>query len=376
MRRNSVKIALFTALLSINCFAFSATKTFYDLERASHFDASEKGPYFIQMGNFSKRINALEFERRLRASIRFPVAIHHTNQHFLVIVGPMKNAQDVREAGRQLQQTQAESQRAPIRHYRNQTKTAQLKTQHSFLSQYDDVKMGKAYSPWFVGIGPGVQQLNVVNPIYVSNGSNFSRPYNNDQFSTATNTQAVIATEIGYRWRNAKQWIPGRQWFPAYAVSFYYNHLFSTDIGDQIEQYSIPAFTNYHYNWKASADVLLAVAKLNLIEYEQFSPFVQVGLGGSLNHACQYNETAYPNVTPRVSPAFSNYTTSGFAYDLGAGIDWQFHPHFSLSLLYQFQNLGSLQSGKGASTWSGDTLHSDTYQTNLALLKLDYHFSL
>lgn len=368
MRGINNRILMVSALIFTQSSAFSASKTFYDLERATHFENPEKGNYFIQMGNFSKQMNALDFERRIREKVDFPVAIHHTNEYFIVIVGPMKNAEDVRKAAQELQRTQTYAER-PKTTYRIHTKPKH--------SKYDEIKMGKAQTPWFVGIGPGVQQLNVINPIYVSNGSNFSRPYNNDKFSTATNTQAVIAAEVGYTWKNTGEWFSaGHQWFPSYTLSFYYNHLFQTDIGDQIQQYSIPAFTNYQYTWKVSADVLLVVAKLNLIEYEQFSPFIQVGLGGSLNNASQYSETAYQNVTARVNPAFADYTVGAFAYDLGAGIDWQFHPHFSLSLLYQFQNLGSIQSGQGASTWQGDNLRSDTYQTNLALLKLDYHFSL
>ncbi len=368
MRGNGVKAILFSALILAHLPCYSDTKTFYTLSRASDFQTEEKGDYFIQMGNFSQHLNAIEFEKQLKKVVRFPVAIHHSKKNFIVIVGPMHTAQEVRQASQQLSETQFHAE-----HQQEKSIPIQF-TEQVFPS--NDVKMGSTEQPWFVGLGAGVQRLNVVNPMNIANGSNFTSPYNYDQFSTQTNAQAAIAAEFGYRWKNTSPWTSGQKWFPGYAVSLYYNHLFSTDIGDQIEQYSIPAFTNYRYTWKTSADVLLAIAKLNLIEYQQFTPFIQVGLGGSFNHASQYGETAYPNVTPRVNPAFGDKTIGAFAYDLGAGIDWKFHPQFSLSLLYQFQNLGSVESSSGVSTWSGDRLSSSTYQTNLALLKLDYYFSL
>lgn len=369
MRGNGVNIILFSTLFLAQTPCYSDTKTFYSLSRASDFQTEKKGDYFIQMGNFSQHLNAVAFEKELRKNVEFPVAIHHSKASFIVIVGPMHTAEEVRKASHQLSSSEIHSE-TPF----SEAPKPVVMSQEHFLR--DDVKMNLPEQPWFVGLGAGVQRLNIDNPIYVSNGSNFSYPYNYDQFSTQTNAQAVVAAEFGYRWRNSSPWVSGQKWFPGYAISLYYNHLFSTDVGDQIEQYSIPAFTNYRYTWKTSADVLLAIAKLNLIEYEQFTPFIQVGLGGSFNHASQYGETPYPNVTQRINPAFRDNTSGSFAYDLGAGIDWRFHPQFSVSLLYQFQNLGSVESQVGASTWGGDRLNSSTYQTNLALLKLDYYFSL
>ncbi len=375
MRGNEVKTILFSTLLLAHFPCFSATKTFYTLSRAQDFQSYAKGDYFIQMGNFSQQLNAIEFERNIKKFVQFPVATHHSNHHFIVIVGPMHTDKEVREAGQQLSKTKKHAEPIFLVSPPPISFTDQIFPSNDAKTG-SDVKMGAIEIPWFIGLGAGVQQLNIVNPIYVANGSSFTYPYNYDKFSTQTNAQAVVAAEIGYRWKNTSQWIPGQKWFPGYAISLYYNHLFSTNVGDQIEQYSTPAFTNYRYTWKVSADALLAIAKLNLIEYQQFIPFIQVGLGGSFNHATQYGETAYSNVTKRINPAFGDNTIGAFAYDLGAGVDWQFSPQFSLSLLYQFQNLDRVESRPGASTWRSDTLNSSSYQTNLALLKLDYYFSL
>jgi opacity protein-like surface antigen len=81
-----------------------------------------------------------------------------------------------------------------------------------------------------------------------------------------------------------------------------------------------------------------------------------------------------PGVTPRLSPGFASNTVTSFAYSVGAGVDWQIKPEFILSLSYEYQDLGKIETEDGKNSWSGAALHSDTYRTNGALLSLSYLF--
>lgn len=367
MNRKGIKYLTISTLLMSAMPSFSATKTFYDITKAETFESATSGDYFIQVGNFINQSNANKLERHIHTQIQYPVAVHQKNDHYIVLVGPMHTDMQVRAASKQLSSIRSTSYGEEENHQQKTTNPIEfIEFKDVTIKPFEKDAMLNAH-PWFVGIGVGAQQLNTEDPMMVKNGSIYPTPNNFDQFWTTTDAQAVVAAEAGYRWQ------PNQQWFPSYSASLYYNHLFSTNIGNHITQYSIPEFRNYIYNWTVSSDVLLALAKLNLFNYEQFSPFVQGGIGVAFNHASNFNEAALPGVTQRISPAFADNTNCAFAYALGIGIDWSINTRFILSLGYQFQDMGNVYSGRGVTTWSGDVLKTNTYQTNLALLKINYY---
>jgi opacity protein-like surface antigen len=118
--------------------------------------------------------------------------------------------------------------------------------------------------------------------------------------------------------------------------------------------------------------VLMIATKLNLIQFNQISPYVTGGVGVAFNRGANYSETALENVTPRVSPAFDNHTNTKFTYSVGAGLDWQVSPKLILSLGYQFQDLGSVSSGTGTGLWAGDALRSGSYRSSSVLFSTSY----
>jgi hypothetical protein len=364
MKRKSINYLILGALLTTALPSFSSSKTFYSIAKAEAFETTESGEYYIQVGNFINQINATKLEKHVQTSIHFPVAIHRSEDRYIVIVGPMHHAEEVRDASKQLSSTLTHTQEE-----NKQQIFEPIEFKDTSIRPLDkDMSINSNAHPWFVGLGVGAQQLNVINPMLIKNGSTYPYPNNYDQYGTQTNAQAVIAAEAGYRWKQ------NQKWFPSYAASLYYDHLFTTNIGRDITQYSIPSFKNYIYAWNVSSDVLLALGKLNIINYEQISPFIQAGIGLGLNHASGFNETALPDVTERISPAFSDNTSTSFAYNIGAGVDWNINEHFALSVSYQFQDMGNVSSGNGATTWSADSLKTTTYQTNLALLKINYFY--
>jgi opacity protein-like surface antigen len=219
---------------------------------------------------------------------------------------------------------------------------------------------------WYIAGSLGAQSSRVDSNLGVNNGSGYPAPFGTDSYSTSTKSAAIAGMEGGYRW------VRNNQWLPAYTLGLRYKHLFSTNVGRQITQYSTPEFTNYNYNWNVSSDVLLIASKLNLVQFGQFLPYVTGGVGIAFNHAANYNETALAGVTPRTNPAFDNNTDREFTYMVGAGVDWQVSPRVILSLGYEFQDLGSLSSGKGTGLWAADALHTGSYRTNSVLFSTSY----
>ena len=104
------------------------------------------------------------------------------------------------------------------------------------------------------------------------------------------------------------------------------------------------------------------------------SPYLGLGLGVASNSTTTYTESPLSGVTPRVSPAFAARTNNNFTYNVGAGLDYKISYRSILSLGYEFQNLGRIQSDYGASTWSTDLLNLGTYTSNAVLLNFCYLF--
>mgnify|MGYP002137375818 CR=1 FL=1 len=95
-------------------------------------------------------------------------------------------------------------------------------------------------------------------------------------------------------------------------------------------------------------------------------------MGVSFNEARAFNEMAFPGVTARITPAFSNHTLTQFTYHVGAGLDILFTSNWLLSVGYEFESFGDFSSGNGKSTWSGEHLQLDSYQANTVLLGITY----
>ncbi|KGP63492.1 hypothetical protein EP47_05780 [Legionella norrlandica] len=176
----------------------------------------------------------------------------------------------------------------------------------------------------------------------------------------------VLGIGAGYRYTDLA--------IPAISLGIHYSHFLKTHINGQIIQYSLPEFTNYDYQWKVVSDLVLATSKMNVFRWKNLMPFVQGGLGISSNRTSQYYEIALPNVTPRISPNFTNHTTTVLAYQFGAGLDWEINPQWLISLGYEYSDLGRFRSGSGLDSWSTETLYSANLTSNAAILALTYQF--
>lgn len=210
---------------------------------------------------------------------------------------------------------------------------------------------------YLMAAGVGAQQLLVNNPLQVTHPL-----FTNTHYQTVTNSEAVVAAEAGYHWKTT------HPIFQDMTLSAYYNHLFPTNIGDIVTGNSPK---KGRYEWSIASDVLLALGKVNLVQYQNVSPFFQAGLGLTFNHARNFVEKVTTNsFSSALEYRFSNHTQQAFAANVGVGLDWIITPQFFTTLSYQFQSLGSISSGANAG--SHTTIRSNQYQSNLGLLKISY----
>lgn len=221
---------------------------------------------------------------------------------------------------------------------------------------------------WFLSLGAGVQSPQWHDLMKVNNDSGFAAPYNKDLYSTKNQSKAVIALSLGRRWQR------DYFWFPSYSFGVFWQYFFRTHIGNTSTVFSDRQFTNYKYKLDLTANLLLASAKLNLVHYGKFSPYINGGIGSSFNRTSDYTEKVLTEIEPRMSPRFAKFSTSEFAYHIGAGLDFQCTTKLLISLGYIYQDLGQISTGSGKDIWANQSLSPGSYHSNELLVSVSYLF--
>ncbi|HVE44548.1 MAG TPA: acyloxyacyl hydrolase [Gammaproteobacteria bacterium] len=203
------------------------------------------------------------------------------------------------------------------------------------------------------GIGASYSKTNTNN--YISSGAGWP----NDHYSPdPMTTSANIFAAFGYTWGKK-----GRIWLPYYGLGLRYEYVPSTTVKGHINQYSLPNFNNYNYNYDVKLSNLFATAKVDIVKWEEVMPYLTAGAGGTIYSTSDYTETATANVTPRVSPGFKNNTATNFSYFLGVGLDYPVQRELWLNLEYNYASYGTIKTGKGANT----SMLTDTNYSNVSL---------
>ncbi|WP_347251284.1 SPOR domain-containing protein [Legionella sp.] len=370
MKRLCLKSATFALMALFLTQSFSHAVTFYGLESVEHYHGKTNGAFFIQLGNFSAKLNAYHFQEKMQAKIAQPIKIERRGGNYVVMVGPLRSIAEVRTV---VAQARSRVVRKPIseilitkRGQKGYASHKIIRPEKEPLEKEPVEHFALINENWYIGVLGGVQWNDITHKITVNNGSNAQAPYNQDTYLSGVHDQAFAGAAGGYRWELNNSWIP------AFALGLRYHRVFARDVGKSVLQYSMPEFGNYNYSWQIYSDVALATAKLNFFQYRTFAPYLSGGFGAAFNRARGYSEASLPGVTPRISPAFADNWTTQFAYNLGAGLDVQFGSRIIVSLGYEYQDLGSVSSGSGMGTWAGQSLNLGSYKSNAAMLSVSY----
>ena len=243
-------------------------------------------------------------------------------------------------------------------------------TTHKFKDRvYKDSDFSRNQG-WFMGAGVGDGWLKVSSSTqYVSYA-----PY--DYVDSYTTKQTVMTNPIpsvegGYRWRSSDQ-LP-LMYFVGLRYRYYRDNLKGNTL-----VLNDPAFP-YGFNYDISAQALSLFAKIDLIKWGRFAPYVTAGIGGASLRFSSYSEYPETDVSiTKVSSAFASKSTFNFIYDLGVGLDYYLTNSWLISLGYDYVNVGKLKTGSGAyNTFTGTTssLNLGIVQANIIFLQANYLFN-
>lgn len=354
------------ALLGVTLLSSIAySEVFYGLDSIPNHPSNFKNTVFVQMGNYKHENAAYDMLRHVRSHHRQQVFIKPENGYYKVMVGPFENDQELQEFYQAFQQkstTTIESAAAPT------PKIDPIPIKMATpISQTEATSESKQH--WYINGLVGSQFSGISSSTTVNNGSGFPAPYNQDIYS-AQSPDASVLLGIGL----GRYFELDHAWIKKAAIGIQYQYFFANNITGSITQFSMPEFNNYQYTWPLATNIIVASGKLNFKEFKQFSPYFSLGLGGVLHQSDGYNETAYPDVTPRISPDFSSSSNAQFAYLIGAGVDYPIGKQFIMSVGYQYSGLGNAQSGPGTGSWSGEQLNFGNYYSNAFVFSTTYLF--
>jgi opacity protein-like surface antigen len=338
-------------------------KIIYGLDEARDFDSKVAANFYIQVGSFKSKTNAEKLSAAIKANTDKPVSISSKGGLYIIKMGPFKTPDEVRTISEALIAVLPKFPTPPVHKIQQAPEQPDMVTNDTTSST--DVWLDER-SNWYLQALVGAERPLVVNTMTPNNGFPFFPPNNVDSFFTKTRWAVAAGAGAGKRFQT------GNHWIPAYSLGLRYQHYFKTNVGQQVSEFSEPDFTDYTYNWTISSDIVMFAIKMNLVQWGHFSPFINGGAGWSFNHATNFYETPLPGVDPRPDPGFLSNTTCRFTYSFGAGVDWQIHDKFIVSLDYEFQDMGALYSGNGANNFGSSNLFSKTYQSNNILLSLTY----
>lgn len=221
---------------------------------------------------------------------------------------------------------------------------------------------------WFIGFGGGASWISLSGSTSVKNGSTFPPPFNQDRFTINNPSTGIVQLNVGYITNSLTTY------FTSLSAYIQYRHYYGTNITGSIDQYSLPEFHNYNYSMSFEADLFTLNGKVGLVQISKIIPYLSGGIGFVNNHLNNYSETALPNVTPRISPAYQGNTHTNFALTLGAGFDLLVNRCTTLTLGYDHVFQGNIISGSGVTTWSGTKLNFGNANLDTVFVNMTLNF--
>lgn len=349
MRVKSKYFILGLCLCGIDAFA----KVIYGIEHIPEAINSLNFPVDVQVGSYTNEAGAQNMMRGIRVKTQHQVWGEFKRHQYKVLVGPFYDQKSLMAFYHTWhgQQKRIENPKPPV------------VTRQVFDK---DMALTKP-SRWYLNTQVGGQFSQLSSSTTVNNGSGFPAPYNQDIYS-ASSPDGTLLLGVGlgrrFEWDNP--------WITATSLGIHYQYFFSQDIQGEITQFSLPQFKNYSYSVPVASNIIFGQAKFHFRDYRDFAPYVSVGLGGVISKGDGYQETAYANITQRISPDFSNAGDSQFAYLIGVGIDYPLASQFILSAAYQFSGLGQAKTGNGQGSWSGESLDFGNLYSNAFVFGMTY----
>lgn len=363
------KLSIAIGLTLISYSSISA-QTIYGLDQSRQFKSNRSGDFYIQLGSFSNKSNALRAEAQVKRKSNHPVLLKRKNGYYVVLLGPFHSATEVRATAQKFAVTPSVTRvkqkiaYADMPVTQNYNNAAPVSPTHA-PSIYKDKDGVEPENHWFIGIGGGwIAPFGTDATNFASSGM---PGFPNDRYvNNGSSSAGQISGFAGYQWQRPNIY------FPAISLSFEYAYTFPLSINGDIFVNDLPDAKNFTYKYDISQQIAMARLKLDLYQWKQFMPYISGGLGASVNRVSNYSDSPIPGATVMHRRyGFNSVSTTQFAGSLGAGLDYWLNYKSQISLGYELTYNGKAKTGYGQGILSADRLES-SLNSNAVVIKGTY----
>lgn len=322
----------------------SFAQVIYGLDKASHFNTTQHGPFSIYAGTFRSAHSANQLRDKIAAHLHYPVRVIPTGQLHAVVIGPLSSPQMVRRTGSALIGVVAMKPGvATVSH--GQPKSM-LISSPSRAVQKDDNLLPHANS-----IASGMRATVLVG------GSSYAfdkqqhvifpaETFRTDSFEVDGN-KINFASAIGISYEKVLEPSKDKPGNLLQSISLGVNVYYDkSSRNGSVYEYSLPDFNNSTYDISVKSYRVMLDSEWALHPlYFGVMPFVEAGIGGAQN-TLSFQNIPRPNIGADGGYYnLSNHAGTHFAYELGAGLKIPVNTHFMVSARYLYVDAGKAESG-------------------------------
>ncbi|MEO8965196.1 MAG: outer membrane beta-barrel protein, partial [Gammaproteobacteria bacterium] len=140
------------------------------------------------------------------------------------------------------------------------------------------------------------------------------------------------------------------QWFPMVEPELNGYYLASNSIKGNVWRFNDSAYSQSTYDIPIHSTRLMLDAALTVMAYKKFSLYGLGGLGEAWNRISYSDSGTGSSACPDQNVSLSSNTRSSFAWELGAGLLYNFNNRIGLSLEYLYADLGTVKTAASGNT--------------------------
>lgn len=202
---------------------------------------------------------------------------------------------------------------------------------------------------------------------YVKLNTGYSEPknLNKDFYGSKTHSSSIYGLALGYQFNQS---------FAA-DISFDYRAKYKNDFNSYLEDFD--SDSTWQTNIKSQA--IMANIYYNFAHWNNFTPYIAIGAGVSKNSTSNSNVLLHDFI-PATSITLYGDNQIDLAYKVGCGIKYKIQEKFSISLQYQFVNLGKIKTSgifaapNGANHFDNSLIYKSQLKAQEVLIGLTYNF--
>lgn len=336
LNRTYASLSLVTAftvsLAAGSVHSMSSTETIYGLSNAQYFKAQTRGNYYIQASTFKSPKNAESYKNELIRKYPYPALIKQKNNYYVVYLGPIHSADEVRAINSQergaIRTNFTEPQVKPLRNVAERS-----------------VLISPVNGPnHFEAIGAlGIANLKADDAYLGVTTSETDR-----LFQTNRSDWNAFTGQLGigylYYMHGAQQYSDNTQWFPIIEPEVNAYYLGNGSIKGDVWRFANPNLNEMTFTMPIDSYRLMLDAALTIVSKRQYSLYTIGGIGSAWNRVSYRDADRSGVPCADQSLNLKANTTSSFSWELGLGLGYAFNNRFSLSLEYLYTDLGKIKT--------------------------------